>query len=176
MQGDAEYRSEGCWLVVNARPNQERIACEHLKRQDFDPYCPMIGKLVRHARKSEIKARPLFPGYLFVRLDPDHRRWRAILSTVGVRQLVRFGDTPGRLDDSFIEGLRKCEREGLIVPPVQRYSVGQAVEINSPAFEGVIGKILAIDEASRITVLIDMMRRSVKLQVMAENVVPVSAR
>ena len=176
MQVEADVRADASWLVVNARPNQERIALEHLKRQDFDPYCPMVGKLVRHARKAEIKARPLFPGYLFVRMDAGHQRWRAILSTIGVRQLVRFGDTLGRLDDSFIEGLRQCERDGFIVPPVQRFTVGQNVEINTPAFEGVIGKILAIDEASRITVLIDMMRRSVKLKLTADNVIAAPAR
>lgn len=175
MQVDAD-QTKAFWLVVNARPNQERIAVEHLKRQDFEPYCPMIGRLVRHARKSEIKARPLFPGYLFVKMDAGHRRWRAILSTIGVRQLVHFGDTLGRLDDSFVEGLRQCERDGLIVPPIERYTVGQDVEIKMPAFEGVIGKILAIDEASRITVLIEMMRRSVKLKLTADNLVPASVR
>ena len=176
MRDNAAEMADPGWLVVNARPNQERIALEHLKRQDFDTYCPMVAKLVRHARKAEIKPRPLFPGYLFVRLDPGHGRWRAILSTIGVRQLVRFGDQLGRLDEHFVDGLRQCERDGFIVAPVQRYSVGQDVEIKMPAFEGVIGKILAIDEASRITVLIDMMRRSVKLKVTSENVAPAPHR
>ena len=161
------------WLVVNARPNQERIAVEHLRRQEFDPYCPMVGKLVRHARKSEVKPRPLFPGYLFVRSDPSQGRWRAILSTIGVRQLVRFGDRVGHIDDGLIEALRQSERDGLIVAPVQRYSLGQSVEIKLQAFDGVVGQILAIDEASRITVLVDMMRRRVKLQVDADNLAPV---
>ena len=47
------------------------------------------------------------------------------------------------------------------------------MEIKLQAFDGVVGQILAIDEASRITVLVDMMRRRVKLQVDADNLAPV---
>ena len=164
------------WLVVNSHPNQERLALEHLHRQSFEPYCPMVGRLVRHARKTEIKARPLFPGYLFVRLDPTNGRWRAILSTIGVRQLVRFGDQLGRLDNGLLEALRQSEVDGLIVTPAARYVPGQAVEIKIPAFAGIVGEILAIDEACRMTVLIEMMQRSVKLQVTAEQVAPAEQR
>ena len=172
MQPRGQMRGEAGWLVVNSRPNQEHIALEHLRRQDFEAYCPMVGRLVRHARKSEIKPRPLFPGYLFVRFEPAQGRWRAILSTVGVRQLIRFGDQMGLLDGRFVAELRQSESDGLIVAPAARYALGQAVEIRLHAFEGVVGRILAIDEASRITVLIDMMRRSVKMTVTADLLAP----
>ena len=46
----------------------------------------------------------------------------------------------------------------------------------APAFAGIVGEILAIDEACRMTVLIEMMQRSVKLQVTAEQVAPAVQR
>ena len=113
--------------------------------------------------------RPLFPGYVFVRHDSEGAYWRPILSTMGVRSLVRFGDRLGLLDDQFITALRLCERDGLVVAQASRYEIGQNVEVLLPAFAGIVGKILAIDDMSRITVLIEMMQRGVKLKVTADK-------
>ena len=157
------------WLVIGTRTNQEQIAVANLGRQGFEPYCPQIAKLVRHARTTTVKSRPLFPGYVFVRHHSEGAHWRPILSTLGVRTLVRFGDQPGRLDDRFIVALRLCERDGLVVAPPSRYHVGQSVEVTLPAFTGIVGKILAIDDLSRITVLIELMQRSVKLKLTADK-------
>ena len=164
----APSRIEG-WLVVNARPNREQTAVVNLARQGYEPYCPQIAKLIRHARTSVVKPRPLFPGYVFVRHHPEQTLWRPILSTIGVRSLVRFGDQLGRLDDAFVAALRQCERDGVVVAPAAVYEIGQNVEVLLPAFAGVIGKIMAIDDMSRITVLIEMMQRSVKLKVTADK-------
>ena len=56
--------------------------------------------------------RPLFPGYVFVAVDPAQHRWRPILSTIGIRTLVRFGDRLGVLPPRFVESLRSYETDG----------------------------------------------------------------
>ena len=83
------HGQSGGWAVVNTQPHRETIALENLERQDFRAYCPVIRKRVRHARRSLDLLRPLFPGYLFAQVTLD--RWRPILSTYGVRSLVRCG-------------------------------------------------------------------------------------
>ena len=70
-----------------------------------------IIKRIRHARRFKKVLRPLFPGYVFVRVAPDRQRWRPILSTYGVRTLIRFGSDIALLDDTFILGL-KAREEG----------------------------------------------------------------
>src|SRR5258706_199461 len=91
------------WAVVNTQPHRERTALENLARQDFHAYCPMVRKRIRHARRAQDALRPLFPGYVFVRVDPDLRRWRPILSTIGVRTVVCCRAQPSLVDD----GLRR---------------------------------------------------------------------
>ncbi len=66
----AEQRSEPVWIAVNAHPNRERTAEQNLRNQEYEPYCPVIRKQIRHARRGSEALRPLYPGYLFVRLEP----------------------------------------------------------------------------------------------------------
>ena len=76
------------WFVVRTHPNGEFKALAHILRQGFDGYLPRYVKRRRHARKTENVQKPLFPGYLFVGMDPERARWRALNSTVGVSELI----------------------------------------------------------------------------------------
>ena len=118
------------WAAVNTQPHREALAIEHLQRQNFECYCPMVRKSVRHARKQHEVLRPLFPGYLFVAIDPDIHRWRPILSTIGVRTLVRCGERLAMLGAEFIDALKAREldmRERLTDAQVKQI-MAQAVQ------------------------------------------------
>ena len=83
-----------CWVVVNAQAHREFVAASNLKKQGYQIYAPVIRKTTRHARMSRESLAPLFPGYLFARWTAPDMRWRPILSTVGIRSIVRNGDEP----------------------------------------------------------------------------------
>lgn len=163
----------GAWVVANTQPHREHVAVENLERQEFVAYCPMIRKRIRHARRSRDVLRPLFPGYLFVRVNRDLQRWRPILSTFGVRTLVRFGDRPSLLDDGFIHSLKAREMDGAIVRPASPYKVGQQVMITGGAFDGLVAQIVEMDERDRLVVLMDMLNRPVKVRIEARQVTAV---
>jgi transcriptional antiterminator RfaH len=163
------------WAVVNTHPNREHIAREHLVRQEFDVYCPLIRRPRTHARRVENVLRPLFPGYVFVALDPEFTRWRPILSTIGVRTLVRFGDRPALIEEAFIQSLRDREVESVIVRPARParpYQVGQQVRLHGGPFDGVVATILSLDEKDRLVVLMDLLQRGVQARVTADQVSP----
>jgi transcriptional antiterminator RfaH len=161
-----EYKPS-TWIVVNTQPHREHIALENLARQEFHAYCPMVRKLVKHARRTQDVFRPLFPGYLFVRVNPDLRRWRPILSTYGVRTLVRCGDRLSFLDDGLIETLKAREVDGAIVRPASPYEPGQRVKMTGGPFDGLIATILEMNEKDRPVVLMDLLNRPVKVAVEA---------
>jgi transcriptional antiterminator RfaH len=158
------------WLVANCHANQESVAIENLVRQNYEAYCPMMLKRRSHARRVEEVARPLFPGYMFVHVDPVRERWRPILSTIGIRTVVHFGERLGALNDEFIHSLRMREKDGLILPPETSYQVGQRVRINSDAFDGVVATVLSVDEKQRLTILMDILRRQVRIKVRTDQV------
>ena len=160
------------WIVVNSQPHREHIALENLARQEFHAYCPLMRKRVRHARRTQEVLRPLFPGYLFVRVNPDLQRWRPILSTYGVRTLVCCGERPSFLDDGFVEGLKAREVDGAIVRPASPYAPGQQVKLAGGAFDGLIATIIDMDEKDRLVVLMDLLNRPTKVKVDAQGVTP----
>lgn len=166
------------WIVVNTQPSRELVAVGNLKRQSFQVYCPMVVKRITHAGATRYLPRALFPNYVFVNLDPDVGRWRPILSTVGVRSLVRFGEKPAPLDADFIQSLQEREQDGVIVMPdvvrpAEPYAVGQKVRMNGGPFDGAIATILSLGEKDRLLVLLDILQRGVKTRVHADRVMPV---
>ena len=167
LQGGAES-----WAAVNAHPHREHMALDNLARQGFTAYCPVVRRRCSHARRVEEVLRPLFPGYLFVRVSPERNCWRPILSTYGVRTLVRCGDQPGLIDPGLIEALKAREVEGVILRPAVAYQVGQQVRVNTAAFDGIVATILELDEKGRLIVLFDLLNRPVRVHVDAAQVMP----
>jgi transcriptional antiterminator RfaH len=153
------------WVVVNTHPAKEMLAIENLRRQKFETYCPLMRKRIRHARREHEALRPLFPSYVFAKLDPKMNRWRSIASTFGVKQLIAFGERPGLLHSDFIESLKAREVEGVIVRPREPYQVGQKVLLTGGAFEGISATIIELNENDRVVVLMEILSRSVKIKV-----------
>jgi len=170
MEGDSA--STGPWIAVNTNPHREHMVLENLRRQALNAYCPMIRKHRSHARRVEKVLRPFFPGYLFVQANADLKRWRPLLSTHGVRTVVRTGEDPSFIGDEFIAGLKMREIDGAIVRPPSPYRVGQQVRIAGGPFDGLITTILELDEKDRLLVLLDVMRGGIKIKLNGEMVTP----
>ena len=151
------------WAVVTTHPHREKQAIDNLLRQDFVAYCPLIRKRVRHARRIRDVLRPLFPGYAFV--GSRGAQWRLIQSTLGVRALVRFGDQPGYIDGAFIDDLKAREIDGAIVAASSNYKLGQNVRMVDGVFDGLIAKIIEMDEKNRLVVLMDFLNRPVRVRI-----------
>ncbi|MGE5266112.1 MAG: transcription termination/antitermination protein NusG [Deltaproteobacteria bacterium] len=160
------------WIVVNTHPHKEASAIANLQNQGFNTYCPMLRKRVRHARRTTNVLRPLFPGYLFIELADQSLSWRPILSTIGVRTVVRNGEEPCRLDAMFIAALRAREQDGVIVAPPVPYAAGQKVRITDGPFDGTVATIIDLAEKDRLVVLLEILNRPVNVKISARQVSP----
>jgi len=158
------------WIAINTHPHREHVAIENLARQRFSVYCPMELRRVRHARRTQDVTRPLFPGYIFAEVIPDLTLWRPMLSTYGVRNLIRSGDRPAFVDSGFIQGLRAREVEGVIARPLRPYEVGQEVRVNGGPFDGLIATIIELDERDRLILLTSLLSQTVRLKMTSANV------
>ncbi|MBS0235258.1 MAG: transcriptional activator RfaH [Proteobacteria bacterium] len=165
--------ADAVWIVVNTHPNREHSAVQNLLNQGYGPYMPTIRRQVRHARKVQAVLRPLFPGYLFVHIEPATRQWRPILSTVGVRSVVRTGDTPCVVPEAFIQDLKKREESGVIVRSSSSRQIGETVRIAYGAFDGLVGRIISLSENDRLIVLTEFLNRPVCVK-MSENLLAVA--
>src|ERR1700681_1819578 len=106
-------------------PGREATAEHHARRQGFEVWFPRTAP-------SEF----LFPRYGFVNvLGP----WRALLSTIGVADVLRNGDEPSFVPQAEYAALRVRERAGLVVlPPRQRFVPGERVRVEHGRFAGLV--------------------------------------
>lgn len=158
------------WVAINTHPHREHIALAHLGRQNFAVYCPMERRRIRHARRTADVTRPLFPGYIFAAVAPDLAVWRPMLSTHGVRHLIRTGDRPAFLDDALIRALRAREIDGIIARPRTPYTLGQQVRLNGGPFDGLVATIIEMDDRDRLVLLMSLLNQNVRLKLTADDV------
>jgi len=157
------------WYVAQTRANGESVARENLERQGFGVYLPRFRKARRHARRTEVMLRPLFPQYLFVALDLTVDRWRAVMSTNGVRSLVSVGGSPAPLPDHVMDAIRDREDDdGLVVLPPTTIKAGTSVSVLDGLFSGCVGTLGEVTDQRRVAVLVSMLGRDVKTVVPGE--------
>jgi transcriptional antiterminator RfaH len=162
------------WYVVHSHPASEAKAMENLERQGFAAYLPRYRKLRRHARRHEQVMRPLFPRYLFVAVDLMQQRWRPILSTIGVADVVRRGDVPTAVPDDVIEAIRAGEDAGAFddIGAVGRLRRGDSVQLVAGPFADCVGRFCRLSDADRVIVLLDLLGREIRAEVPRAAVAP----
>jgi len=73
------------WYLIHTKPRQENAALLNLEQQGYECYLPiLLAEKLRQGSLSVIE-EPLFPRYLFIRLDPSggSQSWAPIRSTRG---------------------------------------------------------------------------------------------
>lgn len=152
------------WYAVNTQAKQEHRAETNLRRQDFQVYCPRVEKRRRHARRVETVRMPFFPSYLFARLDLEVERWRSVNGTYGVRCLLAFGELPAPVPDGFVEALIAREAEGeSLAPALPDLQPGDALVLEDGAFKDMVGRFERLADHERVTLLLDLMGRAVRV-------------
>jgi transcriptional antiterminator RfaH len=108
--------------------------------------------------------RPLFPRYLFVALDMLEQRWRPILSTVGVCDLVRRGNAPAPMPSGLAEEIGERAALGAFdrLSPLDGLRRGDAVRVVEGPFTDLIGRFMGAADRERVCVLLDILGRQVK--------------
>ena len=154
------------WYAVYTRPQAEAKALENLLRQGYAAYLPRYRTEISHARRRQTVLRPVFPRYLFAGVDRAALRWRPILSTVGVCDLVRTGSEPMPVAAEIVEALREQEEAGTFERLARRRSLrlGELVRITTGAFEDMIGRLVELRDQDRVVVLLEVLGRAVPTQ------------
>jgi transcriptional antiterminator RfaH len=160
------------WYLVQTQVNGEAKAAQNLLRQGYEIYLPRYLKRRRHARKVEFVARPLFPRYIFVAIDMATHRWRSIQSTFGVSRLVTNGDDPAVVPEGVIHALKAREDEkGFVrINSKPAFAPGDKVRVLAGAFMDSAGLFSGLADHDRVSILLDMLGRKVRVLLDADMV------
>ena len=163
---------EASWFAVYTHARHEKCVARHLRERCLENFLPLYQKVHHWRKRSRVTLDlPFFPNYVFVRIKPEQRA--SVLAVPGVVALVGRGHIPSPLPDSEIESLRiglelgKCEPHPYLV-------AGERVRIRTGAMEGFEGILLRRKNDVRVVLTLELIQRSVAVEVDAEDVEPVA--
>jgi transcriptional antiterminator RfaH len=152
-----------CWYLIYTKPRQEKVALENLMRQKFEVYFPRARVWRNRRGDRQLVIEPLFPRYLFIRLDSQSDDWGPIRSTFGVTALVRFGAEPARVPEALIQYLKLREdTDGLHEWAEPAIAVGDRARVVSGPLSGYEGILLAKSNRERVIILLDMVSGQIR--------------
>jgi transcriptional antiterminator RfaH len=150
------------WYVIYTKPQKEEFAQSNLKLKGVEPL--FLRLLLPGYSRSRKRIVPLFPNYLFVRIDLA-TEYCAVLWSPGVKCFVQFNDVPRPLDDEIVEYLMgQTNTEGIIAARSD-LKVGQEVRVCGGAFDGIVGMIQNIPDAKgRVRILMQLLNRDINVE------------
>lgn len=156
------------WYAARTEPRADSVAAREFSRDGFEVYAPRVKALQLPAGHPDT---PLFPGYLFVRIDPDGDGWPSLRPAHRIVGWVTFGSETAWLPDQVIDELKErvnaINGEGGLW---QRFQRGQKVHVVTHSIDSLAE---VIEEASspqgRAKVLMEFMGRLVQAEVPWQN-------
>jgi transcription antitermination factor NusG len=162
------------WYAAYTSANREKRVAEQFGQKEIEHFLPLY-EVVRRWKDRRVRLQlPLFPGYVFVRLALSERL--RVLQVPGVARLVGFGDRPVALPEEEIEGLRIGMRRDVKMGPHPYLSQGRRVRIIRGPLTGMEGILLRKKANLRIVISIELIMRSVVVDVDAMDVRPINSQ
>ncbi|WP_444999288.1 transcription/translation regulatory transformer protein RfaH [Halomonas mongoliensis] len=152
------------WYVIQCKGGESFRAAEHLANQGYEVFHPVLEVQKKRRGKLEWVSEPLFPYYLFIRLDRLVSNWRPIRSTRGVLKLVGFGDMPVAVEDGLVATLREHGSERSTTDRNLYFRAGEAVTITEGPFKELQAVFASHKGEERAIVLLNLLHRQQRLE------------
>lgn len=152
------------WFALHTRPHTEKRVAAHLARRDIETFVPGTP---RAAKGKKSRFSPLFPGYMFVRINLNEQAGAGWLRYPGVRYLLAYGDEPVPIQEEVITFLRQNLVEsgetGRNDKPA--FKPGMLVRIKNGPFKDMLAIFEGPSRATeRVQVLLDALERTVRVR------------
>ena len=158
------------WYALKVRTNGESKPQEALIAKGFETLLPTYIDVRRYSDRLKKVSAALFPGYLFCRLDAEHRL--PILSTPGIESIVGLGGVPCPIEEEEIAVIRRVVQSGTPAVPWPYLKKGDRVRVQYGSLDGVEGTLIRTRGTSRLVISIHLLQRSISFEIEREWVRP----
>jgi transcription antitermination factor NusG len=149
------------WHVAYVVTRHEKAVAEELHRRSVECFLPLYNAVhYWNKRRAQVEL-PLFPSYVFVRMD-SHARLR-VLQVPSVVHLVTFNGQPASVPEEDIEALRTAVNLRR-AQPHPYFSVGDRVRIKAGPLKGLQGILVKQKSSSRMIVTVDFICQAVSVE------------
>jgi transcription antitermination factor NusG len=159
------------WFAIRVRSRNEKIIASALHSKGYEVFLPLYDSKRRWSDRVKELELPLFPGYLFCRLDIQKRL--PILKTPGVIDILGFSKTPVPIDETEIAAIQSIVASRLNAEPWPFLKVGQTVRVERGPLLGLEGILVALKKPYRLVASVTLLNRSVAVEIDRDWVSPV---
>ena len=170
VNGRQDLANPNRWYVLHVKPKHEKRVAEALGGKGYEAFLPVFLTHRRWLSASRDVSLPLFPHYVFCRMDPQRRL--PVLEVPSVRTIVSFGRAPIPVDESEIQSVRAMVGSGLAVPPHHFLSTGDPVRVTAGPLCGIEGILETVRGQDRLVVSLALLQRSVSVEIHRQFVMP----
>ena len=163
--------SELLWYAGYTASRHEKRVAEHFVQRGVEHFLPLYETIHRWNNGRHRVQLPLFPGYIFVRMALRDRL--RVIEVPGFVRLVGFNSLPCPLPESDINKMKDALNKGVLAEPYPYLTVGTRVEIRNGPMQGMTGILLRRQNKCRVVISVDLIMRSMAVEVDASDVVPV---
>ena len=151
------------WYAIRVKSNCERGVAISLRSRGYDEFLPVYRSRRQWSDRQKYIDLPLFPGYVFCRLDLGRRL--PVITTPGVVSILGVGHTPMPVREEEIAAVQKVIQTGLAATPWPFLRIGERVLIDRGPLAGVEGSLVEIKKSLRLVLSIELLQRSIAAEV-----------
>lgn len=163
--------SEMLWYAGYTASRHEKRVAEHFAQRGVEHFLPLYETIHRWNNGRHRVQLPLFPGYIFVRIALRDRL--RVIEVPGFVRLVGFNSLPYPLPEADITRMMGALKRGVLAEPYPYLTAGTRVEIRNGPMQGMTGILLRRQNKCRVVISVDLIMRSMIVEVEAGDVVPV---
>jgi transcriptional antiterminator RfaH len=175
---DTQRESETGWLVLWTESRAEKKVAARVTAKGLEAWLPTVTERHRWSDRWRDVVLPVFPGYLFARGgNGDVHR---LLRTPGVLTIVKAGDKPAVLSDTFVHALRHAlEQPGVLAHAIEQqhdYHVHDEIIVQEGPLSGLRGVVRQLRGAQHLVVWVKEVGRGVAFTINSSVVAPTTPR
>ena len=158
------------WYVIRAKLRKETVVEKRIADLGLEVFLPWLRSRRRVGTRYQWVVSPLFPGYIFCRLDL-FLSGKAVRYAPGVKDFVKFGSRIAEVGEDVVKEIRDRCPQGVAEIKPRPYRLGEPVMIREGPFAG----LEAVFEremvgSERIAILLELLGRQTRLVLSSEMI------
>jgi transcriptional antiterminator RfaH len=161
--------SELLWFVAHTKPRREKKLVEHCRRLQIAATLPCYSSAHKYRGKTVVFQKPLFPGYVFLQLEP------------GKKDSVRQNDHLANLLDVFDQQTFHRQLQDILLALQAKMGVrlapaigaGMRVRIKAGPLQGLEGWVEQRYGMATVLLRLDFINQAAAVKIDADSLEPI---
>jgi transcriptional antiterminator RfaH len=153
------------WYVIQTKPGDEHRVETHLLNQKIEPFLPLLETHRYRRGKIIQRVKPLFPNYLFAKLDLKIHYYE-VKWTRGVNKILGTEAGPVPVSEKVVRTIRERVGKDNLVRLENEWKEGDIVQITGGPLKELMGIFQKkMSDKGRVKILLSLIGVEVPVQI-----------